>query len=286
MLLLFCPSLPWPASHSSPHAALFTVLSRIPLLWGEELPTFSTFPLNFLSALKKNIPFSFCPQLNLGSVKRTLFLLQPPLPCAPPIAIVGSWLLHLCVKSSAPCRPWLISQVVPIPKRSNISGERSHNHIVKALFKLLTTNLQRTCWTVGSFYATVLVNSLSCSSKDCFTLVLHVATAPPLLSQLPMRMGTVGRQPPHLLSPSAPASWHRCPYTLPCLLFPWEKCTCPLPNAHPHLVPWMLTLVLRDVAPTAMPFLALSCLPATLAQDPSHRYSSTFTLTRLEKVSL
>lgn len=39
----------------------------------------------------------------------------------------------------------------------NISGEKSHNHVVR----LLTINLKRTCQTVRSFYSTLLVNSLS-----------------------------------------------------------------------------------------------------------------------------
>lgn len=96
--LLSFPS-PDSVSHFSLHAILFTVFSRIHLSWGKKLSTFSAFPLN--------IHFSYCPQLNLGSLKRILLLLWFSLSCTSQTAILGSWLLHLSVKPPASLRSGL-----------------------------------------------------------------------------------------------------------------------------------------------------------------------------------
>lgn len=92
-------SLPWLCFPLLPPCHTFTVFSRIHLSWGKKLSTFSAFPLN--------IHFSYCPQLNLGSLKRILLLLWFSLSCTSQTAILGSWLLHLSVKPPASLRSGL-----------------------------------------------------------------------------------------------------------------------------------------------------------------------------------
>lgn len=69
-----------------------------------------------------------------------------------------------------------------ISKQLNISREKSQNHIVKAYFKVMTTSPQRTR-TVRSFYATLLVNSLSHSSRTLFHTFFSFMASAPLSSQ-------------------------------------------------------------------------------------------------------
>lgn len=97
-------SLPWPYFPLSlcPH---FSLCSLEFFFYGGKLPTFSTFPLN--------IPFSFCPQLNLGSLKRILLFLQSSLSWTYQPTVLDSRLLHLCANSSVPVKPGLTHCQLP-----------------------------------------------------------------------------------------------------------------------------------------------------------------------------
>ena len=83
----------------------------------------------------------------------------------------------------------------PYPSNWTSLWKKSHKYIAKAHFKLMTTNLKRTCRTTRSFNATPLVNSLSHSSRALFHTVSSHSSASLPHSYLTVRIDIIRGEP-------------------------------------------------------------------------------------------